>query len=66
MNELVQPVSVILSHVNEAATEGGKLRPASRTAALVKQLKAAPHLAVSGRTMEFDGKGRCVAGCSQP
>ena len=22
-----------------------------------------PHLAVSGRTMEFDGSGRCVAGC---
>ena len=29
MNELVQPASVILTHVNEAATEGGKLRPAS-------------------------------------
>ena len=22
-----------------------------------------PHLALSGRTMEFDGKGKCVAGC---
>jgi len=65
MNELVQPASVILSHVNEAATEGGKLRPASRTAALIKQLKSAkPYLAISGRTMEFDGQGRCVAGCS--
>jgi L-ascorbate metabolism protein UlaG (beta-lactamase superfamily) len=63
MNDLVQPASVILSHVNEAATEGGKLRPASRTAAVVKQLKATPHLAISGRTMEFDGKGKCVAGC---
>lgn len=64
MNELVQPVSVILTHVNEAATEGGKLRPASRTAALIKELKSAtPHLAISGRTMEFDGTGRCVAGC---
>jgi len=64
INELVQPASVILSHVNEAATEGGKLRPTSRTAAIVKELKrATPHLAVSGRTMEFDGKGKCVAGC---
>ena len=64
INELVQPASVILSHVNEAATEGGKLRPNSRTAAIVKELKrAAPHLAISGRTMEFGGKGRCVAGC---
>jgi L-ascorbate metabolism protein UlaG (beta-lactamase superfamily) len=63
MNELVRPVSVILTHPNEPVTEGGKLRPASRTAALVKQLKPAAHLAISGRTMEFDGKGKCVAGC---
>ena len=64
MNELVKPASVILSHPNEAVTEGGKLRPDSRTAALIKQLKGVtPHLAVSGRTMEFDGKGKCVAGC---
>ena len=64
MNELVRPASVILSHPNEAVTEGGKLRPASRTAAFIKQLKGiTPHLAISGRTMEFDGKGKCVAGC---
>jgi L-ascorbate metabolism protein UlaG (beta-lactamase superfamily) len=63
MNELVRPVSVILTHPNEPVTEGGKLRPASRTAALMKQLKAASYLAISGRTMEFDGKGKCVAGC---
>ena len=64
MNELVRPVSVILSHPNEAVTEGGKLRPASRAAALIKLLKGvSPHLAISGRTMEFDGKGKCVAGC---
>lgn len=63
MNELVKPASVILTHVNEPATEGGKLRPASRTAALIKQLKAPAHLAVSGRTMEFDGAGKCLAGC---
>lgn len=64
MNELVKPASVILSHVNEAASEGGKLRPASRTAALVKQLKGVtPYLALSGRTLEFNGKGKCVAGC---
>jgi hypothetical protein len=44
-------------------TEGGKLRPLARTAALMLQIKAPSHLALSGRTMEFDGKGRCVAGC---
>ena len=25
--------------------------------------RATPHLAISGRTMGFDGGGRCVAGC---
>jgi L-ascorbate metabolism protein UlaG (beta-lactamase superfamily) len=63
MNELVRPASVILSHANEPVTEGGKIRPASHTAALLKQLKAPAYLAISGRTMEFDGKGKCVAGC---
>lgn len=63
MNELVRPASVILTHVNEAATEGGRLRPNSQTARMVKQLKAPAHPALSERTMEFDGKGRCVAGC---
>ena len=63
LNELVRPASVLLTHPNEAVTEGGKLRPASRAAGLAKLLKAPLHLAVSGRTMEFDGKGKCVAGC---
>jgi L-ascorbate metabolism protein UlaG (beta-lactamase superfamily) len=64
MNELVRPAAVILTHPNEAVTEGGKLRPASRTAALIKQLKGVtPHLAISGRTMEFDGNATCVSGC---
>jgi len=63
INELIRPASVIITHANEAVTEGGKLRPISRTAALIKQLKPPTHLAISGRTMEFDGRGRCVAGC---
>jgi L-ascorbate metabolism protein UlaG (beta-lactamase superfamily) len=64
INDLVKPASVILTHPNEAVTEGGKLRPASRTAAVIKELKSAtPHLAISGRTMEFDGNGKCVAAC---
>jgi L-ascorbate metabolism protein UlaG (beta-lactamase superfamily) len=64
MNELVRPATVIISHPNEAVTEGGKLRPASRAAAFIKLLKGVtPQLAVSGRTMEFDGRGHCVAGC---
>jgi L-ascorbate metabolism protein UlaG (beta-lactamase superfamily) len=63
MNELVRPASVILTHTNEAVTDGGKLRSNTRTAALIKQLKPSAYLAISGRTMEFDGRGRCVAGC---
>ena len=63
VNELLKPASVIFTHVNEAATEGGKLRANSQTAALIKQVKAPAHLAISERTMEFDGKGKCVSGC---
>lgn len=63
VNELLEPESVILTHVNEPATEGGKLRPKSKTAAVIKQLKPDAYLAISGRTMEFNGDGRCVSGC---
>lgn len=63
INELIKPASVILTHVNEPATDGGKLHPKSRTAGFMKLLKPASHLAISERTMEFDGKGKCVAGC---
>jgi hypothetical protein len=65
INELVQPASVIATHPNEAVTEGGKLKAESRTAAFIGRLKSgrSAHLAVSGRTMEFDGTGKCVSGC---
>jgi len=63
INDLLQPASVIFTHVNEVATEGGRLRANSQTAALMKQVKAPAYLAISERTMEFDGKGKCVAGC---
>ena len=64
VNELIKPAAVVASHVNEAATTGGKLRPDSRTAAFVNLVKGRPvHLALSGKTMEFDGNGKCVAGC---
>jgi hypothetical protein len=63
INDLLNPASVIFTHVNEAATEGGKLRANTQTAALIKQVKAPAHLAISERTMEFDGKGKCVSGC---
>ena len=63
INALLKPASVIFTHVNEAATEGGKLRANTQTAALMKQVEAPAYLAISERTMEFDGKGKCVSGC---
>ena len=63
VNNLVRPNSVIASHANEPATVGGKLSPASRTAAFQKAAKVPVHVPLSGRTMEFDGSGRCTAGC---
>jgi L-ascorbate metabolism protein UlaG (beta-lactamase superfamily) len=63
VNEMVRPNSVIASHANELATVGGKLSPNSKTAAFTKSAKMPVHVPLSGRTMEFDGSGRCVAGC---
>jgi hypothetical protein len=63
VNELVQPNSVIVTHVNEPATVGGKVVPTSKTAAFQKAVKVPVHVPLSGRTMEFDGSGRCASGC---
>ena len=63
MNDLVKPASVIASHANEVGTVGGKVRPGSKTEAFIKATKASVHVPLSGRTMEFDGHGKCVAGC---
>src|SRR5436309_5873816 len=63
INDLLKPASVIFTHVNEAATEGGKLRANTQTATLMKQIKPPAYLAISERTMEFDGHGKCVSGC---
>jgi L-ascorbate metabolism protein UlaG (beta-lactamase superfamily) len=64
VNNLVRPAAVIATHVNEGATAGGKVRPSSRTAAFINLVKGRPvYLALSGRTMEFDGDAKCVTGC---
>jgi L-ascorbate metabolism protein UlaG (beta-lactamase superfamily) len=63
VNELVQPKSVIPSHANEPATINGKVTPNSRTAAFQSAAKMPVHVPLSGRTMQFDGNGSCVAGC---
>src|SRR5690606_29545235 len=44
VNELVKPKSVMASHASEAATEGGKLRPGTRTAAFVEATQVPVHV----------------------
>ncbi|MBE0625328.1 MAG: MBL fold metallo-hydrolase [Burkholderiales bacterium] len=63
INSLVKPAAVIVSHANQPSTEGGKLIPGSRTAKFIKAVKVPVHIPLSGKTMEFDGKAKCVAGC---
>ena len=64
VNELIKPNAVIPAHANEAVTKGGKLDPKSRTAKFKSLVKGIPvHLPLSGKTMEFDGNAKCVAGC---
>ena len=79
MAELVRPVSVIPSHVNEAATQGGRATGA-RTSRFLELLsptdspkepgdrfgrvgRISVFLPLSGLTMEFNGNGRCEVGC---
>jgi L-ascorbate metabolism protein UlaG (beta-lactamase superfamily) len=63
VNELVKPASVIASHANEVGTVGGKVRTDSKTEAFIKAVKVPVYVPLSGRTMEFDASGKCMAGC---
>jgi len=63
VNELIRPVSVIPSHVNEIGTRDGKVIAGSRTDIFMKALKARAYLPLSGKTIGFDGAGNCVSGC---
>lgn len=63
INELVRPNAVVITHVNEVATVNGKVGPNTKTAAFQKAVKIPAHVPLSGRTLEFDGTGRCAAGC---
>ena len=54
---------MIPSHANEVGTKGGKVLPGSKTEAFMKAVKVPVHIPLSGRTMEFDSAGKCVAGC---
>ena len=63
VNDLVRPNSVIVTHVNEAATVNGKVVPTSKTAAFQKAVTVPVHVPLSGKTMAFDGSGRCSSNC---
>jgi hypothetical protein len=63
IDEMVKPKEVILSDANEVATQGGKVLPGTRTETFMKAVKVPAHVSLSGKTMEFDGSGKCTAGC---
>ncbi len=63
VNELVKPASVIASHANEEATQGGKVRAGTRTETFMKASRAPEHLPLNGGTMSFDAGGKCTSGC---
>lgn len=63
INELVKPVAVIASHANEVATKDGKVIPGTKTEKFTKAAKVPVHVPLSGKVMEFDAGGKCVAGC---
>ncbi len=63
INDLVKPNAVIASHANEVGTVGGKVRAGSKTEAFIKASKVPVHVPLSGKTMEFDAAGKCMAGC---
>jgi L-ascorbate metabolism protein UlaG (beta-lactamase superfamily) len=63
INEMVKAKAVIPSHANEVATKDGKLLPGTRTAQFGNALRVPMHLPLSGRTLTFDGAGKCASGC---
>jgi len=63
INELVKPASVIASHANEQVTKDGKLLSGTKTETFKNAVTVPVHLPLSGKTMEFDGTGKCVSGC---
>jgi L-ascorbate metabolism protein UlaG (beta-lactamase superfamily) len=64
VNELIQPNAVIPSHVNEAATKNGKVNPGTKTKQFIDLVKGrSVHVPLSGKTMKFNGDGKCLADC---
>lgn len=64
VTQLIVPRAVIPEHANEIATAGGAVIPGTKTARFIDLVGELPvYLPLSGRTMEFDARANCVAGC---
>ena len=65
VNSLLKPTSVIVSHAEQAATTNGQMNPNTRTAVFASLVHdSSVFLPLSGVTMQFNGAGRCVNGCT--
>jgi L-ascorbate metabolism protein UlaG (beta-lactamase superfamily) len=64
VRELLRPVTVMPSHVNEAATSGGGVQSGTRVERFISNVAASAEVVVpiSDVTRAFDGSGRCI-GC---
>jgi L-ascorbate metabolism protein UlaG (beta-lactamase superfamily) len=63
VNNLIKPTAVIASHANQPSTQGGKVIAGTRVESFSKMTRVPVHLALSGRTMQFNSKGVCTSGC---
>lgn len=63
VNQLIKPESVIASHANQPSTSGGKMIEGTRLDEFKSLSKAKVYVPLSGRTMSFNDKGKCTAGC---
>jgi L-ascorbate metabolism protein UlaG (beta-lactamase superfamily) len=63
VNKLIKPTAAIASHANEGATKNGKVVAGTRTDIFMKAVQVPVHIPLSGRTMEFNQRGKCVSGC---
>ena len=64
INELIKPNSVIASHANEEATRDGKVLAGTRTETFINASNVPVYVPLSGKTMEFDGEGKCATECA--
>ena len=63
VNQLVKPNAVIASHANQASTRGGKVLRGTRADIFKRAAKMPVYMPLSGRTLEFNQEGNCVASC---